>query len=108
MGAFNKVNGIYSCEHRHLLTDILKQQLGFQGWVMSDYEATHSTVEAANAGLDQEMPNEIFFSDRLMEAIQIGQVSVATLHDKMHRILLTMFALGLLDQLVQFTPIPFQ
>src|SRR3989449_1915550 len=51
MGAFNKVNGIYSCEHRHLLTNILKQQLGFQGWVMSDYGAAHSTVEAASAGL---------------------------------------------------------
>src|SRR5258708_9585245 len=108
MGAFNKVNGIYSCEHPHLLTGILKQQLGFQGWVMSDYEATHSTVEAANAGLDQEMPNGIFFSDRLMEAIQIGQVSVATLDDKVHRILRTMFALGLFDQPVQVTPFPVQ
>jgi beta-glucosidase len=108
MGAFTKVNGIYSCEHPHLLTGILKQQLGFQGWVMSDYEATHSTVEAANAGLDQEMPNEIFFSDRLMEAILMGQVSVATLDDKVHRILRTMFALGLFDQLVQITPFPVQ
>ncbi len=108
MGAFNKVNGIYSCEHRHLLTDILKQQSGFQGWVMSDYEAAHSTVEAANAGLDQEMPNEIFFSDRLMEAIQTGQVSVTTLDDKVHRILRTMFALGLFDRPVQITPLPVQ
>ncbi len=108
MGAFNKVNGIYSCEHRHLLTDILKQQLGFQGWVMSDYEAAHSTVESANAGLDQEMPNEIFFSDRLIEAIQMGQVSVTTLDDKVHRILRTMFALGLFDRPVQITPFPVQ
>jgi len=108
MGAFNKVNSIYSCEHPHLLTGILKQQLGFQGWVMSDYEATHSTVEAANTGLDQEMPNGIFFSDRLMEAIQMGQVSVTTLDDKVHRILRTMFALGLFDQLVQITPFPVQ
>ncbi len=108
MGAFNKVNGIYSCEHPHLLTDILKQQVGFQGWVMSDYESTHSTVEAANAGLDQEMPNEIFFSDRLMEAMQTGQVSVTTLDDKVHRILRTMFALGLFDRPVQITPLPVQ
>ncbi len=54
MGAYNKVNGTYVCKNRHLLTDILKEQLGFQGWVMSDYGATHSTVEGANAGLDQE------------------------------------------------------
>ncbi len=108
MGAFHKVNGIYSCENRHLLTNILKQQLGFQGWVMSDYEAVHSTVEAANAGLDQEMPNGIFFSDRLIEAIQMGQVSVTTLDDKVHRILRTMFALGLFDHPVQITPFPVQ
>ena len=106
MGAFNRVNGSYSCENRHLLTDILKQQFGFQGWVMSDYEAVHSTVEAANAGLDQEMPNGIFFSDRLMDAIQTGQVSVATLDDKVRRILRTMFACGLFDQPVQITPFP--
>jgi beta-glucosidase len=72
------------------------------------FEAAHSTVEAANAGLDQEMPNGIFFSDRLMEAIQMGQVSVTTLDDKVHRILRTMFALGLFDQLVQITPFPVQ
>src|SRR5260370_9686266 len=108
MGGFNKVNGIFSCEHRHLLSDILKQQLGFHGWVMSDYEAAHSTMESANAGLDQEMPNEIFFSDRLIEAIQMGQVSVTTLDDKVHRILRTMFALGLFDHPVQITPFPVQ
>src|SRR5213079_3668400 len=38
MGAYNKVNGVYSCENPHLLTDILKQQVGFIGWVMSDFE----------------------------------------------------------------------
>ncbi|MHB8595669.1 MAG: beta-glucosidase [Ktedonobacteraceae bacterium] len=108
MGAFNRVNGSYSCEQRHLLTDILKHQLGFQGWVMSDYEAVHSTVETANAGLDQEMPNRIFFSDRLMEAIQMGQVSITTLDDKVYRILRTMFACGLFDQPVQLTPFPVQ
>ncbi len=106
MGAFHKMNGIYSCEHPHLLIDILKQQLGFQGWVMSDYEAAHSTVESANAGLDQEMPNGILFSDQLIEAIKMGQVSVTTLDDKVHRILRTMFALGLFDKPVQITPFP--
>ncbi len=108
MGAFNKVNGFYSCEHHHLLTGILKQQLGFQGWVMSDYEAAHSTVEAANAGLDQEMPSGIFFSDGLMEVIQKRQVSVTTLDDMVQRILRTMFAFGLFDQPVQITPFPVQ
>ena len=106
MGAYNKMNGVYSCENRHLLTDILKQQLGFQGWVMSDYGATHSTVEAANAGLDQEMPSAKFFGDQLLSATQTGQVSLATLDDKVQRMLRTMFALGLFEYPVQFRPLP--
>ncbi len=108
MAAYNKVNGVYSCENPHLLTDILKQQVGFTGWVMSDYEATHSTVEAANAGLDQEMPNAKFFGDRLLSAIQAGQVSMVTLDDKVHRILRTMFACGLFEHPVQSKPFPIQ
>ncbi len=106
MGAYNKVNGVFSCENPHLLTEILKQQLGFTGWVMSDFEATHSTVQAANAGLDQEMPSAKFFGDRLLEAIQTGQVSLAPLDDKVHRILRTMFALGLFEHPVQISPLP--
>jgi len=106
MGAFNKVNGVYCCENHHLLTEILKQQVGFEGWVMSDYEATHSTVEAANAGLDQEMPNGIFFGERLLEAIQTGQVSLATLDDKVRRMLRTMFTFGLFEHPVKTSPLP--
>jgi beta-glucosidase len=106
MGAYNKVNGVHSCENPHLLTEILKQQVGFTGWVMSDYEATHSTVEAADAGLDQEMPSAKFFGARLLEAIQTGQLSLATLDDKVHRILRTMFTHGLFEHPVQLTPLP--
>jgi beta-glucosidase len=108
MGAYNKINGTYCCEHPHLLTEILMQQLGFTGWVVSDFEATHSTVEAANAGLDLELGAAMFFGDRLLQAIQAGQVSLATLDDKVHRILRTMFALGLFDHPVQITPLPEQ
>ncbi|HEX6553211.1 MAG TPA: glycoside hydrolase family 3 C-terminal domain-containing protein [Ktedonobacteraceae bacterium] len=106
MGAYNKVNGVFCCQNRHLLTEILKHQLGFAGWVMSDYEATHSTVEAANAGFDQEMPSTKFFGEQLLQAIQKGQVSVATLDDKVRRILRTMFALGLFEHPVQVSPLP--
>ena len=108
MGAYNKVNNIYSCENHHLLTEILKRQLGFTGWVVSDFEATRSTVEAANAGLDVELGAAKFFGDRLLQAIQAGQVSVATLDDKVRRILRTMFALGLFDSPIQISPLPEQ
>lgn len=108
MSAFNKVNGVYSCENAYLLTAVLRQQLGFQGWVMSDYEATHSTVEAANAGLDQEMPAARFFGDQLLSVIGTGQVSVTILDNKVHHILRTMFAHGLFEHPVQISPLPVQ
>src|SRR6266480_3771446 len=110
MGAYNKINGTYCCEHPHLLTEILRQQLGFKGWVVSDFEATHSTVEAANAGLDMEldMPPLKYFGDRLLQAVQAGQVSMATIDDKVYRILRSMFALQLFEHPVQLTPLPEQ
>jgi beta-glucosidase len=110
MGAYNKINGIHCCENRHLLTDILKQQLGFTGWIVSDFQATHSTVEAANAGLDVEldMPPAKYFGNRLLDAIQTGQVSLATIDDKVRRILRSMFAFGLFDYPVQIMPLPEQ
>jgi beta-glucosidase len=108
MGAYNKIHGTYCCEHPHLLTEILKQQLGFTGWVVSDFEAIHSTVEAANAGLDVELGIAKFFGDRLLQVTQEGLVSVTTIDDKVHRILRTMFALGLFDSPVQITPLPEQ
>src|SRR3954464_13218673 len=54
MCGYNRVNGIYACQNRYLLRTVLKKEFGFSGWVMSDWGATHSTVAAAKAGLDQE------------------------------------------------------
>ncbi len=110
MGAYNKINGTYCCEHPHLLTEVLKRQLGFRGWVVSDFQATHSTVEAANAGLDVELdiPPPKYFGNQLIAAIQAGQVSLATIDNKVGRILLTMFACGLFDLPVQIRPLPAQ
>ncbi len=54
MCAYNLVATDYACENKVLLTDILRDQWGYRGWVMSDWGAVHSTVKAANAGLDQE------------------------------------------------------
>ena len=55
MCSYNRINDVYACENPHLLTAVLKQQFGFGGFVMSDWGGTHSTVAAANAGLDMEM-----------------------------------------------------
>ena len=61
MCSYNLVNGVYSCENPHLLNDVLKGDWGFPGFVMSDWWATHSTVAAALAGLDQEQPDSRLF-----------------------------------------------
>ena len=54
MCGYNKVNGDWDCENDYLLNQVLKNDLGFKGWVMSDWGGTHSTNKAILAGLDQE------------------------------------------------------
>jgi beta-glucosidase len=98
MCAYVKTNGSYSCESPYLLTTLLRKQLDFQGWVMSDWDATHSTVASANAGLDQEMPGAKYYGAPLKAAIENGEVSGATLDEHVRRILVTMFRFGLFDK----------
>jgi beta-glucosidase len=97
MCSYNLVNGEHACENDYLLDRVLKKDFGFRGWVLSDWEATHSTVKSANSGLDQEMPGEDFFGGSLKQAIASGQVSMARLEDMDHRILRSMFANGVVD-----------
>jgi len=92
MCAYNKVNGIYACENAHLLNDILKTEWGFKGWVISDWGATHSTVQAANAGLDQEFWQEIYFASALKAAVEKGEVTEARIDDMARRILRSLAA----------------
>jgi beta-glucosidase len=96
MCSFNKVNYVYACENSELLTGILREQLDFAGWVMSDYGATHSTVEAMRAGLDQEQPSFGFF-DQLVAAVNSGQVAESEIDVRVLRILTPMYRLGLFD-----------
>jgi beta-glucosidase len=88
MCSYNRINNVYSCENPGLLTTVLKDQFGFDGFVMSDWGGTHSTVPAANAGLDMEMnvsPGQ-YFTGPLKTAVQDGQVSMARLDDMVLRI----------------------
>ncbi|HZC43101.1 MAG TPA: glycoside hydrolase family 3 C-terminal domain-containing protein [Acidobacteriaceae bacterium] len=98
MCAYVKTDGIYSCENPYLLATLLRKQLTFEGWVMSDWGATHSTVPSANAGLDQEMPGAKYYGVALKAAIANGQVSMGTLDEHVRRILVTMFRFGLFDR----------
>jgi beta-glucosidase len=63
MCAYNRVNGEFSCENHHLLTDVLRTDWGYHGFVLSDWGGTHSTVKASHAGLDQEQPNQYFYGE---------------------------------------------
>ena len=97
MCSYNKINGDWACENDYTLNQVLKKAFGFKGWVMSDWGGTHSTVKAALAGLDQEMPGSGFFGDALKKAVESGEVPTARLNDMVHRILRSMFAVGVID-----------
>ena len=108
MAAYNKVNGTFSSENTHLLKDILKGEWEFDGFVVSDWGATHSTVEAANNGLDIEMPGDKYFGQALLAAVQQGQVSQATIDDKVRSILRMMMRFGFFDRPAKVGPINYQ
>ncbi|MBV9571815.1 MAG: glycoside hydrolase family 3 C-terminal domain-containing protein [Alphaproteobacteria bacterium] len=101
MCAYNRYNGVYACENDFLLNRILKGDWRYPGWVMSDWGAVHSTVEAANGGLDQESAAGFdhidYFGAPLQQALGDGIVTSARFHDMLHRILRSMFANGLFD-----------
>lgn len=108
MCSYNRVNGFYSCENSYLLNEVLKTDWGFKGWVMSDWGATHSTMQAANAGLDQQsgFPFDVsdYFGAPLKEAVQNGWVPQARLDDMVRRILYAMFDNGVVDNPVAPAP----
>jgi beta-glucosidase len=99
MSAYNRLNGAFCSENSFLLQDVLKKEWQFQGLVMSDWGAVHSTLATANNGLDLEMPTGEFLNkEKLLPFIKAGTVSESTIDDKIRRILGVMFRLGLFDQ----------
>ena len=109
MCAYNRVNGTHACEHKWLLTDVLRTDWGFKGYVMADWGATHSTAPAANAGLEQDsgfgLTGTPYFGAPLKEAVAKGEVSQARLDQMAHRILRAMFANGLFDHPITEAPL---
>ncbi len=88
MSGYNRVNGTYACEHVALLREVLKGEWGFDGAVISDWYGTTSTVAAALAGLDVEMPGPALkWGEALLEAVRAGEVGEDVLDDKVRRIL---------------------
>ncbi|MDP9339233.1 MAG: glycoside hydrolase family 3 C-terminal domain-containing protein [Acidobacteriota bacterium] len=99
MDAYNLVNGVYMTQNGYLNNEVVKKEWGFDGIMMSDWEATHDGIAAANNGLDLEMPSGAFMNlQNLGPAIQHGEVSVATIDDKVRRILRKAVEFGFYDR----------
>ncbi|KAF2008822.1 glycoside hydrolase family 3 protein [Aaosphaeria arxii CBS 175.79] len=101
MCAYNRVNGNYSCANSNILQTILKDELAFPGYIVSDWYATHSTADSANTGLDMEMPGNVsalagpaFFGTPLLEAVNGGMVNQSRLDDMAKRVMAPYFLLG--------------
>jgi beta-glucosidase len=97
MCSYNRVNGDYACENSYLLTDVLKNEWKFKGFVVSDWGGTHSAAKASAAGLDHEEPGWIFYENELKSDVKSGKVSQSELDDHVRRILRSMFATGVID-----------
>lgn len=107
MCSYNKLNGDWACENDWLLNQVLKGEWGYRGWVQSDWGATHSTVKAALAGLDEEQFRPEFYAEPLQQAIAAGSVPQARLDDMVLRKLRALVAAGLLDHPPVLRPIDF-
>ena len=117
MSCYNLVNGHHCAESDYLLTEILKKELGFKGFVVSDWASTYSTAGTVNAGMDLEMPGGApakamlarpqaqeqgssgawLTADKVLAAMKAGQISEATLNDNVGRILRVIMLSGIME-----------
>ena len=94
MCSYSTINGTAACQNPYTLSTVLRQQFGYTGFVTSDWGATHSTAASANAGLDMDMPgNDGYYGTALVNAVDSGSVSTATINSAVSAILTQMFAL---------------
>jgi beta-glucosidase len=98
MDSYNLVNGEHMTQNGYLNNEVVKREWEFSGIIMSDWDATHDGVAAANGGLDLEMPSGRFMNRAtLLPAVREGKVSEATIDDKIRRILRTSIEFGFYD-----------
>jgi beta-glucosidase len=92
MCSYNRINETYACENSKTLNGLLKGELEFQGFVVSDWLAQHSGVESANAGLDMTMPDAGFWGPELVTMVQNGSVSEDRVTDMATRYIIVGYA----------------
>ena len=94
MCSYNRINDVYGCQNNETLSH-LRDVMGFQGWIMSDWTATKSTVDSLKAGLDQEMPYGLFFSEQaLNKRLSEGSITEDDINRSSLRILTAMYSVG--------------
>lgn len=92
MCSYNRVNGILASENKYLLTEILKEEWGFEGFVVSDWGAVDERVDALKAGLDLEMPSSYGIGDqKIIEAVKMGRLNEKVLDQTIERLLKIIF-----------------
>lgn len=92
MATYNRVNGEFCCQNKRLLTDILRNQFGFEGFVVSDWGAVDDRIESLSAGLNLEMPYSGGYRDQLVaEAVREGKISEKVLDDSIFEYLKAIF-----------------
>lgn len=103
MEAYNKFRGIFCSENKELLDDVLRKEWKYDGVVISDWGAVHSTVESANTSLDLEMGveehfDDYFYAKPLLQAVLDGKVSEETIDNKVRNLLRLMYRVKLLGK----------
>src|SRR6201994_3690420 len=101
MCSYNRINGDFGCENSYTLRDVLENEWGFKGFVISDWGGTHSTEKASAAGLDQEEPVADFFGPKLKEAVNAGRVPLSQIDDHARSVLYAEFLSGIVDDPMQ-------
>ena len=105
MCSYNQINGVYVCENP-ILNDVLKADLGFDGYVMSDFGAVHTTTASLVNGLDQELNRPIFFTPALLDAaLAAGQISQAQIDAAAFRVVHSYIRGGLFDHPLPAAPV---
>lgn len=104
MNSYNLINGVHATQNDYLNLKVLKGEWGFQGILMSDWDATYDGVAAANNGLDLEMPGPRFMNAKtLLAAVKSGAVKESTIDDKILRLMREVLRYNFLDR-PQFDP----
>lgn len=97
MCSYNQINGVYACEN-DILRDVVKEEWGFEGFVMSDFGAVHSTAPSLDAGLDMELNRPVWFTpQRLHAALEAGEITEDQIDAAAFRVVRAFIATGLFD-----------